>query len=88
MYGLVYTVLEVLALPAIPLTMTAGVIFGTIPGTMVVSVASTLAAAFSFLIARYLARDKVCDFFSMAGLCHAGTRPPSVNLSGCGPSSG
>lgn len=36
-YGLVYTGLEVLAVPAIPLTMTAGVIFGTIPGTLLVS---------------------------------------------------
>eukprot|EP00884_Botryococcus_braunii_P016004 jgi/Botrbrau1/3087/Bobra.0070s0073.1 len=61
-YGVVYTMLEVLALPAIPLTMTAGAIFGTIPGTAVVSVASTLAAAISFLIARYLARDKVAAF--------------------------
>merc|ERR1712070_1074952 len=39
----VYTGLEVLALPAIPLTMTAGVLFGTIPGTAMVSVCATSA---------------------------------------------
>jgi uncharacterized membrane protein YdjX (TVP38/TMEM64 family) len=59
-YGVVYTLLEVLALPAIPLTMTAGIIFGVVPGTAIVSVSATAAAAISFVIARYLARDKVC----------------------------
>ena len=37
-----YTALEVLALPAVPLTMTAGLLFGVGPGVCVVSVASTL----------------------------------------------
>ena len=58
-YGAVYVLLEIVAVPAIPLTMTAGVIFGTVPGTVVVSAASTLAATIAFLIARYAARDKV-----------------------------
>lgn len=58
-YGGVYTLLEVLAVPAVPLTMTAGVIFGPVPGVIVVSGASTAAATLSFLIARYAARDKV-----------------------------
>eukprot|EP01023_Acetabularia_acetabulum_P003800 TRINITY_DN1157_c0_g2_i1.p2 TRINITY_DN1157_c0_g2~~TRINITY_DN1157_c0_g2_i1.p2 ORF type:complete len:342 (-),score=62.18 TRINITY_DN1157_c0_g2_i1:1730-2755(-) len=61
-YGIVYAGLEVLAVPAIPLTMTAGVIFGVIPGTMIVSLAGTIAATISFLIARYLARDRVMKF--------------------------
>ena len=55
----VYTGLEVLAVPAIPLTMTAGVLFGTLPGTVMVSVCATAAATISFLIARYFARAKV-----------------------------
>jgi len=55
----VYSILELLAVPAIPLTMTAGIIFGVAPGTAVVSIASTAAAAISFLIARYVARDRV-----------------------------
>lgn len=52
-YGLVYAALEVLALPAVPLTMTAGLLFGVAPGVCVVSVASTAAATVSFVIARY-----------------------------------
>lgn len=58
-YGLVYAGLEVLAVPAIPLTMTAGVVFGLVPGTAVVSAAATAAATASFLIARYAARERV-----------------------------
>ena len=59
-YGALYTALEIVALPAIPLTMTAGVLFGIVPGTIVVSGAATTAATIDFLIARYAARDKVC----------------------------
>lgn len=51
--------LEVLAVPAIPLTMTAGVIFGPWAGTAIVSIAATLAATIAFLLARYAARDRV-----------------------------
>lgn len=58
--------LEILAVPAIPLTMTAGVIFGIVPGTIVVSAASVTAAAIAFLIARYAARDKVGQHSSHA----------------------
>lgn len=58
-YAAVYTGLEVLAVPAIPLTMTAGVIFGPIPGTIITSISATIAATIAFLIARYAARDKV-----------------------------
>ncbi|CAL8466491.1 g6027 [Coccomyxa elongata] len=60
-YGLVYAVLEVLALPAVPLTMTAGLLFGVAPGVCVVSVASTAAATVSFIIARYAARERVAE---------------------------
>lgn len=48
---------------AIPLTMTAGVIFGTVQGTIITSLSGTFAAAIAFLISRYLARDKVCVLF-------------------------
>ena len=61
-YAIVYAGLELLAVPAIPLTMTAGVIFGVGGGTAVVSVASTLAATGAFLIARYVARDRVAEW--------------------------
>jgi uncharacterized membrane protein YdjX (TVP38/TMEM64 family) len=60
-YAGVYVVLEVLAVPAIPLTMTAGVLFGPLLGSVIVSISATLAATISFLIARYIARDKVLD---------------------------
>jgi uncharacterized membrane protein YdjX (TVP38/TMEM64 family) len=55
----VYALLELFAVPAIPLTMTAGVIFGVGAGTAVVSIAATMAATGAFLIARYIARDKI-----------------------------
>ncbi|CAG9463643.1 unnamed protein product [Pedinophyceae sp. YPF-701] len=61
-YVAVYAVLEILAVPAIPLTMTAGALFGTIPGTIVSSLGATIAATGAFLIARYLARDRVLAF--------------------------
>jgi len=54
-----YVVLEVLAVPAFPLTMSAGALFGTYSGTLLVTTAATIAAAIAFLISRYLARDKV-----------------------------
>lgn len=50
---------QVLALPAIPLTMTAGAIFGVGAGTLVVTISALLAATVAFLISRYLARDRV-----------------------------
>jgi uncharacterized membrane protein YdjX (TVP38/TMEM64 family) len=56
-----YVLLEILAVPAIPLTMSAGAIFGPAQGTAMVSVSATAAAAASFLIARYALRDKVKD---------------------------
>lgn len=55
----VYFVLEVLAVPAIPLEMASGAMFGIVPGYMIVAFSSVLAATASFLIARYTARDWV-----------------------------
>ena len=54
-----YVVLEILAVPAFPLTMSAGALFGTLPGTLLVTTSATIAAAAAFLISRYIARDKV-----------------------------
>lgn len=61
-YAVVYTGLEVLAVPAIPLTMTAGIVFGPIPGTIITSISGTIAATIAFLIARYGARDRIMKF--------------------------
>ncbi|XP_062227805.1 uncharacterized protein LOC133926074 [Phragmites australis] len=59
LFILVYAGLEVLAIPAIPLTMSAGLLFGSVTGTIVVSIGGTLAAAVAFLIARYFARERI-----------------------------
>lgn len=55
----VYAGLEVLAIPAIPLTMSAGLLFGSVTGTVLVSISGTVAATVAFLIARYFARDRI-----------------------------
>ncbi|KNA13318.1 hypothetical protein SOVF_115940 [Spinacia oleracea] len=58
-FVLVYAGLEVLAIPAIPLTMSAGLLFGSVTGTILVSISGTLAASIAFLIARYFARERI-----------------------------
>ncbi|XAR57495.1 hypothetical protein NMG60_11025658 [Bertholletia excelsa] len=55
----VYAGLEILAIPAIPLTMSAGLLFGSVTGTIIVSISGTVAASVAFLIARYFARDRI-----------------------------
>lgn len=55
----VYAGLEVLAIPAIPLTMSAGLLFGPFTGTIIVSISGTVAASIAFLIARYFARERI-----------------------------
>jgi uncharacterized membrane protein YdjX (TVP38/TMEM64 family) len=62
--ALVYVVATVLFVPGTILTLAAGALFGLVVGTVTVSIGSTLGAALAFLIARYLARDKVA---AMAG---------------------
>lgn len=59
LFVLVYAGLEVLAIPAIPLTMSAGLLFGSVTGTILVSISGTLAASVAFLIARYFARERI-----------------------------
>ncbi|XP_078181857.1 SNARE associated Golgi protein family [Carex rostrata] len=59
LFVLVYAGLEVLAIPAIPLTMSAGLLFGPVTGTVIVSISGTVAAAVAFLIARYFARERI-----------------------------
>ena len=59
LYAAVYVAAVVLFVPGIVLTLGAGFLFGLGWGIALVSVASTIAAALAFLIARYLARDAV-----------------------------
>lgn len=58
-YGATYVVAALLFVPGSALTLAAGVLFGPLWGTVVVSVSSTVAAAIAFLIARYLARGTI-----------------------------
>lgn len=61
LYGTLYFVLELLAVPALPLTLGAGYLFGVVYGTIAVSISSSLAAVAAFLIARYGLRDVVTN---------------------------
>lgn len=56
-----YVLAEVLALPSMPLTASAGYLFGWQQGTMVVLISATIAAAISFTIARTFLREYVED---------------------------
>jgi uncharacterized membrane protein YdjX (TVP38/TMEM64 family) len=58
-YGLVYVACALLFVPGSLLTIGAGLVFGLLWGTLVVSAASTATAALAFLIARHLARERV-----------------------------
>lgn len=58
-FGGAYVMATIFLLPASVLTVAAGYIFGTLPGTAIVSVASTSGAALAFLISRYAARPLV-----------------------------
>lgn len=55
----IYIVATVLLIPGSLMTLAAGGLFGVALGGAVVSVASTLSAGISFLLARYLARNRV-----------------------------
>lgn len=58
-FVVVYIVCSVLLIPASVLTLGAGAVYGIVKGTILVSMASILAAAAAFLIGRFLARDWV-----------------------------
>ena len=60
---IVFYALAVTALfPGSVLTVAAGAIFGSLWGVVIVSIASTIGAGLSFIIARYLARDIVSQW--------------------------
>jgi uncharacterized membrane protein YdjX (TVP38/TMEM64 family) len=59
LYILIYVLATVLMLPGSVLTLAAGLIFGLVRGTIVVSLGSTLGAAAAFLIARHVVRARV-----------------------------
>lgn len=59
LYAIVYMAAALLFVPGIVLTIGAGVLFGLGWGMVIVSLASTTAAALAFLVARHLARKRV-----------------------------
>jgi uncharacterized membrane protein YdjX (TVP38/TMEM64 family) len=59
LYGAVYVLAVLLFVPGSVLTIGAGLVFGLLWGTVIVSAASTMAAALAFLIARHGARSRV-----------------------------
>jgi uncharacterized membrane protein YdjX (TVP38/TMEM64 family) len=58
-FAALYVAATVLFVPGLLITMAAGVLFGVVKGTAVVSLASVVGASLAFLIGRYLARDRV-----------------------------
>jgi uncharacterized membrane protein YdjX (TVP38/TMEM64 family) len=63
-YIAVYIVAVVAALPALPFTITGAALFGSVTGVILVSIASTAGAGLAFLVARYLARERMVRRFS------------------------
>jgi uncharacterized membrane protein YdjX (TVP38/TMEM64 family) len=59
LYALVYMACCVFVIPAFPLTLGAGAIFGFIPGAIVNLVGATLGATAAFLLARSVLRHRV-----------------------------
>ena len=58
-FAVAYILAGLLFVPGSALTLASGALFGLIWGTAIVSIASTITAALAFLIARYIAREKV-----------------------------
>jgi uncharacterized membrane protein YdjX (TVP38/TMEM64 family) len=58
-YILAYMVFCVVGLPASPLTIGAGAIFGFVAGTIIVVIGATLGATLSFLLARTVMRRRI-----------------------------
>ena len=58
-FGLLYTIAEVLAIPATPLTLSAGYLFGLYQGVGVVLAAGTVAACVGFVIGKTALRGAV-----------------------------
>ncbi|MBJ6749408.1 TVP38/TMEM64 family protein [Geomonas sp. Red421] len=58
-YVLIYSLAPVLFLPALPLTLVGGIVFGPLWGVVYTIVGATTGASLAFLAARYAARDWV-----------------------------
>ena len=58
-FAAAYIVATVLLVPGSLLTLAGGALFGVLRGTLIVLTSATIGASAAFLIARYLARDRV-----------------------------
>ena len=59
-----YTLAVIAAIPGSAITIAAGALFGSVMGTVWVSIGSTLGASLAFIISRYLARNAVVGWLS------------------------
>jgi uncharacterized membrane protein YdjX (TVP38/TMEM64 family) len=59
LFVLIYIVATVLMVPGSVMTLGGGALFGLVRGSIIVSIASTLAATAAFLMGRFLAREAV-----------------------------
>ncbi len=62
-YAASYVLATVLFLPGSLLTIGAGLLFGVVKGSILVSISSVTGAALAFLVARYLARERIENKF-------------------------
>ncbi len=60
-YCVIYVLACVLLIPGSILTLGAGVLFGVVKGSIIVSIASTTGATTAFIVGRYLARNWVAS---------------------------
>ena len=58
-FGLFYVVAELIAIPATPLTLSAGCLFGVANGTLIVLAAGLVSSIIGFILGRVFLRDKV-----------------------------
>lgn len=58
-FFILYVIATVLMVPGTILTLGAGVVFGVVKGSILVSLSSTAGAAAAFTVGRYLARERV-----------------------------
>ena len=60
----IYIAAVIAGIPGSAITVTAGVLFGSVMGVVLVSIGSTVGASLAFLIARYFARDAIARWLS------------------------
>lgn len=59
LFVFIYIIATILWLPGTILTLGAGFLYGVVQGSILVSIASTLAGTSAFLVGRYFTRDKI-----------------------------